>query len=410
MGCTCVKDLDSDLQVTRSTNDPLPPHIEETGDSGVSDICGLKHTKLIIQSGTRFIEIRSLNEGISVANARPLRSECKNGDHYLAQHIIDYGFQPTINSMDDPTGKFYVIKGKWCITVESLGLATEPGAKNIFKLHPKCQGGSHYLANRSGFYIIRNRDNTYLHVENMSEHGYDKRSAHRQKLDKSFTNGLYYFATDDYFYIVKQNAVFGLVYHRAKTLGRNFGMETTAVLPVNPSVAHFLHLQQSSDPLEPPPDEGNTSSSIDYNITGPSHSPEYATLLHLTADLQLAVKSHLTALGAELVSSGLITPDQYDVVRNRHNPQGDNAAYLIHLIQCRVQQDSQCYNTFIDVLEKDLTQHRVILGKLSETFRQQQQLNIRGSMEFAPLSHYPGMLTYFFRASLHRIVHGCCAT
>ena len=126
-----------------------------------------------------------------------------------------------------------------------------------------------------------------------------------------------------------------------------------------------------------------------------NRSPEYGTLLHLTADLQLAVKSHLTGLGAELVSSGLITPDQYDVVRNKRNPQDDNAAHLVRLIQCRAQQDAQCYNTFVGVLEKDLTQHRVILGKLSETiasFRQQQQHITSGSVDPGPPSdsHYSG--------------------
>ena len=246
MGSTCVKDLDSNLRARRSTNYrelSLPPHIEETGDNGVSDICGSKDTKFIIQSGARFLQLDSLNDFYGCAI--PLGSRCKNGDHYFAQYDIEYNSGPTMRPPNEKT-KFFVIKGNSCIEVNNL--VTEGGANNIITLHRECQGGSHYLANRSGFYIIRNRDNTYLHVDDMSEYGYNPKRAHCHKLHESYANGLYYFATDDYFYVVKQNADFGLVYHRTKAL--SLKTETTAVLPVNPSVAHFLQ----------PPNEGITSS------------------------------------------------------------------------------------------------------------------------------------------------------
>ena len=108
--------------------------------------------------------------------------------------------------------------------------------ENIFILYQECQGGDFYLANRAGVYIIRSKDNTYLHVRDMSKKGYDPSCADRHQLHKSFTNGLYYFATEDYFYVLKEDATFGLVYHRTKDLR----IIDDDVLIVSPSIVKFM--------------------------------------------------------------------------------------------------------------------------------------------------------------------------
>ena len=107
-------------------------------------------------------------------------------------------------------------------------------------------------------------------------------------------------------------------------------------------------------------------------------SAEYKTLIHHTFDLQLAVETQLTPLGAELVAAELITRNDYASLRNTHHRNDDRAAYLIDLIQQKVQQDSRWYQTFVNVLEKDQSQYGGIVRSLQQTvtrLRQQQQSN-----------------------------------
>ena len=103
---------------------------------------------------------------------------------------------------------------------------------------------------------------------------------------------------------------------------------------------------------------------------------EYKTLVHLTSALQLAVKTQLTPLGGELVSSGLITPGRYRVLRNSIHTEEDRAADLVQLIQDKVQQNPQCYQVFVSVLEKDRSQYGDILQTLHQTMESFQQLPV----------------------------------
>ena len=237
MGCSCAK-------CRRAESD---------NDKAVADICGLRNTKFIIQSGTHFTEVVSLKDEVSVNKVKSLRSMCRNGDHYLAQYYeVRYGgpsFRPPTVETD-----FYVIKGESCVKVNDL---TEPLYKpafilydlesvsrrrtptwreSIFTLHRQCRGGDFYLANRAGFYIIRSKDNTYLHVQDMSKEGYNPSCASHHKLHTSFANGLCYFATEEYFYILKEDETFGLVYHRTKDLRSS----DDDVLTVSPSIVKFM--------------------------------------------------------------------------------------------------------------------------------------------------------------------------
>ena len=262
MGCLCVKCADRGLldgdepsvtygSVTFANIDirsrdrrrqQIPP-----GRS--ADICGSQNTKFIIQGGTHYIEVDTLRDELSVSDMKPLRELCKNGDHYLAEcHEIRFSLNPQPIKVKN----FYVIKGKSCIQVKDLShdgcsMHSRLSDKRIFELHRKCQGGSFYCANKVGFYIIHGQDNTYLHVRSMHKDLYQSSTASRHKLHESFTDGLNYFATDDYFYVLKEHAEFGLVYHRTKDLRSDADAE---VLPVSPSIASILRLssidQQSS--------------------------------------------------------------------------------------------------------------------------------------------------------------------
>ena len=97
-------------------------------------------------------------------------------------------------------------------------------------------------------------------------------------------------------------------------------------------------------------------------------SAEYRTLLFHTADLQLAMKAQLILLGAQLVSAQLITTEQFCEIRNPQHPSEKRAADLVQLVQDKVQQNPQCYQTFIDVVKKDQSQYGDILEKLQQTY------------------------------------------
>ena len=236
MGCSCVKCADRNLDLLACT---------AAGRCSL-DICGLENTKCIIQSGTHCTEVSSLQDQVSFRRKKPLREVCRHGDHYLAQVCTEYSTSAGLEKPPPRVKKFYIIKGKSCIRVTSLSGTDKFPMPNelIFDLHPECQGGSHYLANAAGFYIIRNEDNTYLHVFDM------RCTDYRHNLHESFANGLCYFATDGYFYVVKEHAEFGLVYHRTKDMRSSAGAE---MFPVSPSIASIVHRLK---PLNQPTNKG----------------------------------------------------------------------------------------------------------------------------------------------------------
>ena len=59
----------------------------------------------------------------------------------------------------------------------------------------------------------------------------------------------------------------------------------------------------------------------------------YKVLVCLTVDLQLAVRENLTSLGARLVAAQIITPDQYEEIRNAHRPVNERGADLVGYVQ-----------------------------------------------------------------------------
>jgi hypothetical protein len=93
-------------------------------------------------------------------------------------------------------------------------------------------------------------------------------------------------------------------------------------------------------------------------------SVEYEILVRHTVDLQLAVKGNLIPLGAQLVAAQVITPDQYEEIRNAHRSVNDRGAELVGYVQNRVRQDPQHYYIFIGALKSDLSQYGDILTKL----------------------------------------------
>ena len=98
-----------------------------------------------------------------------------------------------------------------------------------------------------------------------------------------------------------------------------------------------------------------------------AESFEYKVLIRHTVDLQLAVRDNLTSLGARLVSAEIITPDQYEEIRNPHRPVNERGADLVGYVQNKVRRDLRQYHTFLGALQSDPSQYRDILTKLEKT-------------------------------------------
>ena len=264
MGCSCIKpnsvSNSTDLNVCQPTINSYYSYgtldienastIESASWSNdylvigkCDDVCGLKNTKLFIHSGTHYIEVGSLRHKVlQSANVKSLREICKNGEHYMAKHDVRLLGDKGYSHQSVDVKSFYVIKGNSCIEVNDLSHGNA-AVERVFDLHPECQGGCHYFANKAGFYIVRNRDNTFLRVQDMSDCGYDPDTADRYKLHKSFTKGRYYFATEDYFYVLKRHEEVGcLVYYRTKDLRSNAKAE---MFPVDDSVASIVYCSTS---------------------------------------------------------------------------------------------------------------------------------------------------------------------
>ena len=95
-------------------------------------------------------------------------------------------------------------------------------------------------------------------------------------------------------------------------------------------------------------------------------SGEYDVLIRHTTDLQVAVRANLTHLGGQLVTLQIITPDQYEEIRNAHRSVNDRVADLIGYVQNKVRQNSLHYHTFLGALRCDLSQYGDILMKLEQ--------------------------------------------
>ena len=103
------------------------------------------------------------------------------------------------------------------------------------------------------------------------------------------------------------------------------------------------------------------------------NSAEYRTLIDLTSELRLAVRSDLISLSGALLSSRLISPDSESELRNTVHSEAERSARLIELVQNKVRQNSRYYRTFIGILRSNSDQYSDILQKLQCTYSSHRQ-------------------------------------
>ena len=80
----------------------------------------------------------------------------------------------------------------------------------------------------------------------------------------------------------------------------------------------------------------------------------------------MTLRMDLINLGAQLVSAQIITPDQYDEIRNTHQSVNERVADLVGYVQRKVLQNPWYYHVFTGALRSDRSQYGDILTKLED--------------------------------------------
>ena len=107
------------------------------------------------------------------------------------------------------------------------------------------------------------------------------------------------------------------------------------------------------------------------------NSPEYRTIIELTPELTNAFKSDLISLSGEFLSAGFINNGNAGNLRNQHNDAEGRAADLVSWITDKIQLEPKGnYRAFIDVLKRRLADHKSILGRLDEKYKELSKLII----------------------------------
>lgn len=99
---------------------------------------------------------------------------------------------------------------------------------------------------------------------------------------------------------------------------------------------------------------------------------ESRTLDVLFSQLHLAVRPYLISLGGALLSTGLISSENYYMLMNRSLSEAYRSDELLHLLRDKVHLNSQNYHTFIGILQ-DEPEFAAILEILNQTYSSHQQ-------------------------------------
>ena len=103
------------------------------------------------------------------------------------------------------------------------------------------------------------------------------------------------------------------------------------------------------------------------------NSAEYSTLIDLTSELRLAVRSELISLTGSLLATRLISLDNDIELRNTTHSEVERSARLVELVQNKVRQNPHRYHSFIGILQGNQDQYRDILQHLEQTYQAHKQ-------------------------------------
>ena len=100
---------------------------------------------------------------------------------------------------------------------------------------------------------------------------------------------------------------------------------------------------------------------------------EYSTLIDLTSEIRLAVRSELISLTGSLLATRLISLDNDIELRNTAHSEVERSARLVELVQNKVRQNPRHYHSFTGILQGNQDQYRDILQQLERTYQAHQQ-------------------------------------
>ncbi|XP_069841170.1 uncharacterized protein [Dendropsophus ebraccatus] len=178
------------------------------------DICATDKYFYIVRSDLNcYMRSTNFNRGEDLVIYK-LHPACRGGNHYLA-HEDEF---------------FYILKGNSYRRVTNMN--TDSDAV-VYTLHPKCQGGDYYLSAFNHFYIIYQSRGIYRKTKNLNK----DEDSEEFPLHPSCKDGLYYFGIADHYYFVKPHDEWGIQYLKSTNFNTNDNPETFSF---HPNVISFL--------------------------------------------------------------------------------------------------------------------------------------------------------------------------
>ena len=237
------------------------------------DICALRDEKYLILKDGGIVKIRSLQDELPTDDSwSKLHKLYQDGDHYTVNiwpKSLSYPL-PRVAEPDSYANKlrvrFYVVHRDCnpcnhnviqshkdlvyrdhnpCNQSDKEFKAHDPlecmlrDNQNIRKrkLIDCYRGGDFYLSKGSEFYVVFKESNTFLQTSSLFQH--PEVDIQPQKIHKELCNGLYYFATAQFIYVVIADTDNNLVYCRTPDL-QSVDEDEPGAFPVHPSVAEVL--------------------------------------------------------------------------------------------------------------------------------------------------------------------------
>ena len=203
----------------------------------VVDICALPSdkdidTKFLIQPD-HFMTVTSLNAP-KRSIPRKLHYLCKGGDHYM---VCTRKRKSTSNTSSSSTPavetRFVIIKKKTGKVTEVDDLES-PRHNKTYNLCSAYEDGQYFLADRTRFYIIKSNF-TFIETLDLQKGCIDETP---RKLHGQLQKGKFYFSSDYFFYVVKENGG-QITYQRACGLGMDAGVEHQEVI-ISETTLNFL--------------------------------------------------------------------------------------------------------------------------------------------------------------------------
>ncbi|XP_055061626.2 uncharacterized protein [Misgurnus anguillicaudatus] len=187
------------------------------------DICAGKEQCYIIRSDLGcYMQTSDLNKGSNIS-IFSLHPSCQNGEHYFA----------------DKFGHFYIIKGELCRRVTDL--STDADAE-VYNLHPELQGADHYLSVDDTFFIIFQESGTFKQTQVFFNpvFFFVRPSPYlmvNPKLTSKYSEGLYFWGLSDGLCFLKPVSEWGVEYCKISNLEKE---ERLQVFSLHPDVVNFL--------------------------------------------------------------------------------------------------------------------------------------------------------------------------